>query len=319
MTPGTGTSTPSSENTGSRKISREAAKADPKPLGARWARYVAERSPPAALVFIGAGISMAPMALRNEFDPVLLGIGVLATFLLLAQMRLGDEIKDLRKDREIHPERPLPRGLLSLREVTQGMLVIMLLVVLLAVLGARHYGSLFGGRALLFTTAYIWLMWKEFFVGQKLSKEPMTYAFTHQLVVFPLYGWTGAMYGSDFALGTEYLGYLTYCFGASFFFEIARKLDPDAHPLMGTYLHHYGPRQTALFLAFCSMISLMGAVFSGDEMWVGPIQLLVLASVFLVPAKPEKFKVVEGIAMLNATVLMWVPTLRWGARALTGN
>jgi hypothetical protein len=67
------------------------------------------------------------------------------------------------------------------------------------------------------------------------------------------------------------------------------------------------------------LVSLAGAVLAGDEMWVGPMQLLVLGSVALVPTKPEKFKIVEGIAMLNATLLMWVPTLRWGLRALTGN
>jgi 4-hydroxybenzoate polyprenyltransferase len=36
-----------------------------------------------------------------------------------------DEVKDLAKDRIAHPERPLPRGLLTVREVERAIFLLM--------------------------------------------------------------------------------------------------------------------------------------------------------------------------------------------------
>jgi len=299
--------------------SRTRIKKNPASIAARWTRYIAERSPPIALLFIGAAVALAPMALRTEFDPVLMALGMTGTFVLLAQMRLGDEIKDYRKDLELYPDRPLPRGLLSLSEARAGMRIALVIVLILSIIGARASGRLSGSAVLVLATVYVWLMWKEFFIGQSLSRKPMSYAFVHQLVVYPLYGWVGATYGWHFLMSAAYLGFLTYCFGASFFFEIARKLNPDAPKKMDTYLHHYGPQATMVFLATCCMVSIAGAYYSGDMGWVLPMQLALLAGLPLIHFRPTAFKAIEGLAMLNASFLMWIPSIKWMIRAWKGN
>lgn len=71
----------------------------------KWFVYLQERSPLAALGFISSGIVLSSTAYVEEFKPSLFMIGLLINTLLFIQMRLGDEIKDLDKDRIIHPDK----------------------------------------------------------------------------------------------------------------------------------------------------------------------------------------------------------------------
>lgn len=283
-------------------------------LAGRWLTYLAERSPPAALLFVGAGIALAPMAFRGAIDWVLLAVGITGLFGLLVLMRLGDELKDFEKDRVIHPGRPLPRGLLTVAQARVGMLVVSLALVLMAAVGSLYWTGL-GGILLALAVGYVWLMYKEFFLGHGLAKEPMLYAFMHQLVVFPLYGWTGAFAGEDLFASGGYLAWLLYNFGASMTFEVCRKLDPQAHRLQGTYLHHYGAGTTAAVVSVFVLISICGGVAAGHQWWLLPVQIPLLLSLSLLPLRPGQFKVIEGLSVVSAAWHIWAPASRWAFSA----
>lgn len=283
-------------------------------LTRRWLTYLAERSPPAVLLFIGAGISLAPMAYLRSIDWALLAVGTAGLFGLLVLMRLGDELKDFEKDSVIHPERPLPRGLLTVAQARRGMVVVSLLLVLLAAVGSLYWTGL-GGTLLAIAVGYIWLMYKEFFIGHGLAKEPVLYAFAHQLVVFPLYGWTGALAGEDLFESRGYLAWLLYNFGASMTFEMCRKLDPQAHELQGTYLQHYGRWTTVAIISVFAVISICGGVAAGHQAWLLPVQVPLVLSVLLIPLKPGKFKVIEGLSMVSAAWHIWAPASQWAFSA----
>jgi 4-hydroxybenzoate polyprenyltransferase len=283
-------------------------------LARRWAIYLGERSPPAALLFISAGVALAPMAQRRSIDWALLAIATAGLFGLLVLMRLGDELKDLEKDRVIHPQRPLPRGLLTVAEAQAGMAAVSLLILAGAGAGSCRWG-IPGGILLAGALAYIWLMYKEFFLGPALAREPMLYALSHQLVVFPLYGWVGAFAGGDLVASRDYLAWLLYNFGASMTFEICRKLDPRAHRREDTYLHHYGVRTTTAIVCAFVLISVCGGVAAGHQWWLLPVQVPLLLSLILLPLKPGRFKVIEGLSAISAAWHIWAPVSRWAVSA----
>jgi 4-hydroxybenzoate polyprenyltransferase len=282
----------------------------PASLASRWTTYVLERSPPAALLFICLGIALSPMALLQDLHAGILILGVAGSFGLLAQMRLGDEIKDFEKDRIVHPERPLPRGLLSIAEVQLGMKILMGSLLALAAIGGYLYSAL-GGLLLALCVIYIWLMYREFFIGERLQKSPMLYAVSHQVIVYPLYGWVGALYGLTVFANPEFIAWMTHNFGASVTFEICRKLDPKSHALQGTYLHHYGPKITAGIISIFVLISIAAGFYAEHHMYLLWVQIPLLFSLLLIPFKPDKYRLIEGLSILAATVHLWVPVIRW--------
>lgn len=89
----------------------------------RWWIYQAERFPlvktvPLLAMFSAASLSVSAVLAGRPvpgFGAYLIGFGLV--FLLFFQLRVCDEIKDAEDDRLYRPERPIPRGLVRLREV----------------------------------------------------------------------------------------------------------------------------------------------------------------------------------------------------------
>jgi 4-hydroxybenzoate polyprenyltransferase len=283
----------------------------------KWNTYIKERSPLPALMIISAAAGITPLAIIKTFDLKVLVGSLIFTTLMLIQMRLGDEIKDFEKDKIIHPERPLPRGLLNLNEVTKALYLIFIFTLIVGIILAFSV-SLYGGLSLALTTLFAWLMYKEFFIGHSLSKEPMTYALSHQVIVFPLYAWAGLSYDPSLRHNALFIGWLVASFGASFTFEIGRKLDPKAHELAGTYAHHYGRPLTIFFMILLVGVTTYGAQMGGILIFCLPTLSLVIMSLIAFLAKPNLFRVVEGTTVLSSLIIMWAPTIQW-ARSMWGN
>src|SRR5205814_2059908 len=96
------------------------------------------------------------------------------------QLRLADEFKDFEEDSRYRPYRPVPRGLVTLRE----------LGVLWALTGLVQFGfALWLQPSLAPLLALVWvyliLMSKEFFVGEWLKAHPVPYLISH-MVIIPL-------------------------------------------------------------------------------------------------------------------------------------
>ncbi len=145
----------------------------------RWGRFLSERFPPAShlpMVALFAGFHAA-VARAGVLTP-----GTLAAFALslvfFLKLRLYDELKDLDTDRIHHPERPLPRGLVSVREVHRALAGVLVLETSIAF----AWG---GWTGIVFLPAVAWslLMFKEFFLGGWLRRRLTTYAVTHTFVV----------------------------------------------------------------------------------------------------------------------------------------
>jgi 4-hydroxybenzoate polyprenyltransferase len=157
------------------------------PLGNRWWVYQRERFPLAAHGPLIAAFSLAAVgysALTRE-SAGLPGwrqtlVAFATSLLFFLQLRLADEFKDFEEDSRHRPYRPVPRGLVKLRELSFVWIACIVLQAALAVfLTARLLPFLVA------TWAYLLLMTKEFFVQAWLKRHVGVYMLTH-MVITPL-------------------------------------------------------------------------------------------------------------------------------------
>ena len=141
------------------------------PFLARLWIYQAERFPLIQTVpLLGAFSAASVTASARLADRPLPDIATyLAAFLIVMvffwQMRALDEVKDAETDRRYRPERPIPRGLVSLR-------LILWLAAVAAIPAAAAAYALSPGVLILVIIAWAWLalMGVEFFVPSFLKK-----------------------------------------------------------------------------------------------------------------------------------------------------
>lgn len=149
---------------------------------AAWWQFSKERFHPAShLVMIIVFLMTHVLLLKKNYhffipvtDLVLLFIAVTAFYF---KLRLYDEIKDYELDCEINPGRPLPRGLLTRRDMYHGMVFCILLEIIIFSLKGPA-----GLISLLIAVFYSLIMYKEFFIRDKIRPHLTTYALVHTIV-----------------------------------------------------------------------------------------------------------------------------------------
>lgn len=151
----------------------------------RWSTYQRERFPLLAHAPLIAAFSFSAVS----FSAVLRGsmalpgwrpllVAFVSSLVFFLQLRIADEFKDVEEDTRFRPYRPVPRGLVTLRELGAiaacGGLVQLALALWLA--PALCW-------LLLLTWAYLALMTREFFAREWLKQRPITYMWTHMLIM----------------------------------------------------------------------------------------------------------------------------------------
>ena len=155
-------------------------------LAARLWAYQAERFPLARTVPMLAAFSFASVTASANLAhrPLPSSAAYLTAFLLAFvffwQMRAADEVKDAETDRLHRPERPVPRGLVSLRLVA-GLGLASALPALAAA------WMLAPGLVPVLAAVWAWmaLMTVEFFQAERLRASPVLYLVTH-MAIMPL-------------------------------------------------------------------------------------------------------------------------------------
>ena len=265
-----------------------------------------------------SGLAVSAGALGSRPNPVeyaplswpAIAIAAFGAFLFLAVLRIMDELKDFEKDRIAHPGRPLPRGVLAPQQVVAAVngLVIAMLLFALAV-GLRNTPA---GLSYLFVTGYLWLMYREFYAGPWLAGHPLLYAASHQLIILPLCYFCALASNPEAWRNPQPAFFGITVLGAFFAYEICRKLDPHAHPLIQTYLSHYGTPKT-IAAAVCTLaLSAIGALALGIGVLLWPLEAILLASLALLPIAPHRYKIIEHAASLSLALHVWaVPISAW--------
>lgn len=147
--------------------------------------YQRERFPllahaPLIFAFSFSAVSYSSLLRGHNVLPDLISIAVafLTSFIFFLQLRVADEFKDHEEDSRYRPYRPVPRGVVTLREL--GLIGLAGAIVQLSI-GLWIKPAL----AVLLVAAWLYLalMSVEFFARDWLKARPFTYMWTHMLIM----------------------------------------------------------------------------------------------------------------------------------------
>jgi hypothetical protein len=253
----------------------------------RWWIYQQERFPIfkhglLIAVFSCAGVSYS-LLLRRGFEsrslPQFLALALLAfltLFLFFLQLRIADEFKDFYEDARFRAYRPVPRGLVTLREL--GIVGIASGVIQL---GLALSMSLSLAMLLVLVWGYLGLMSKEFFVPGWLKAHPLVYMLTHVLIM-PLM----ALYASacDWLIAgvsppSGLIWFLLISLFSGLAIEIGRKIraPKDEERGVETYSALWGRNRAVMaWLGVVWLMALATLAAAWQIDYVAPIALIVM-------------------------------------------
>lgn len=278
--------------------------------------FIKERLPVIPNFILAFGLMFSAWGLSGAYFtwPALV-FGVVALFAFVSELRFMDELKDVEKDIVANPDRPLPRGAISQTQVSQIIAVTWAVLVLLAIAAFFAFNNI---SALFFGISISWLflMYHEFYVGEWLSSRPLLYAITHQIVILPLCLFAVALFSPEAAFSLDGLAFGFLVLSAFFSFEIGRKLDPAAHPILKTYLVVSGAKKVILYLVVLQVLALVCSYALGALWWVAPPAVLIFLTLPKLISKPGEFKNLEGLISLNLIYIVWVLAIKQLAETL---
>ena len=282
-------------------------------MSSRWSVYFKERFPLIPNLLVALGITHSARILVEKSTGMMASslttlMAVTGGMLFLAQIRLMDEYKDFEKDKIAHPDRPLPRGLFTHAEFGSWILRFNVAMVVLSGLLGWLVNPV-SGVLFAIGTIYLYLMFREFYVGDWLSKRPMLYAITHQLIIFPMGAFVYSCYQPQVLSDPRVFWFCLMLIGAFFGFEVGRKLDPAAHPILKTYLVQFGQPKTVTLLLVLLGISFHAGKYLSVDGILGALYVLVILASSLVWWAPARFKIVEGMVTLFLLMALWAVPL----------
>lgn len=234
-------------------------------LPARLWTYQAERFPlkkivPLLAVFSAASVTLSAVLGARALPGLAAYLTAFALVLILfLQMRVADEIKDLDDDRRYRPERPIPRGLVSVRLIVGlGIGTVPLAIAIALAQGA--------GLIWLLGLVWLWLVAMTFEFGAPawLKARPVLYLLSH-MAIMPLIDLllTGVEWTPHGAPAAGLWFFIALSFANGCVLELGRKIWAPASERDGvdTYSAIWGPRvAVVVWLCFvlCALILLIG-------------------------------------------------------------
>jgi 4-hydroxybenzoate polyprenyltransferase len=238
-----------------------------------------------AFTFSSAAYSRIARGSPGFISWTLFSVGAFTALVFFFMLRVLDEHKDREVDARFRPELPVPRGLVSLRELrlVGGTLVAITIVLnwLLA-------------PTLLWTYAVVavWaaLMTAEFFVGDWLRAHPAAYLLSHMAIMpaIDLYT-TGLDWVTDGAAPpTALAAFLAVTFANGILIEIGRKLRPPDGERDGvdTYSKVWGIQLATVLWLATLVASATCAWVASRAVGTSRLTLLILVPAALAAALP---------------------------------
>jgi 4-hydroxybenzoate polyprenyltransferase len=280
---------------------------------ARWSLFSKERFPLLRHVLLivfyvaaNASVALSSVSLNAvlTYREVLCAIAVLFIFL---HLRIFDEIKDHKNDLVAHKDRPLARGLISVREAKQVALVLIFLELCLAFfIGPAAF------LAAISTVLYSLIMYKEFFIGDWLRPKMATYALAHTLVscwmsVFVF----SAVTGLNFWKISKVYGMFVLVNWMIFnIFEFGRKTfgKEEEEELVESYSKRLGAIRAALNVVIMATVAMyvaykLGSIFNLSLLFTAAMYLLygltlIVAGLYAVHNDRPSARIFRGICSI---------------------
>lgn len=283
-----------------------------KSLLSRFNEYQKERFPFAVLIFTTLSVVLSSAAIvvseSTSFSSLTIPIivGTMTCLLFMFNIRVFDDFKDKGFDNKYHKERPVQRGLISLKELNIINLVSIVFQVILNAfisLGAFIYWIL--------AMCYSLIAKKEFFIKNYIRKRFILYNFLNLMQMFFLQIYLYAIIEPNFSF-KDPLVFIHFIFVLSnaLILEVARKLKSKHNESKGldTYSSRYGVRKSSYIYAGSYLVTYLFFLviflqinFSIIILLLSLLSLvLIIYSTIYYATKRSKLstKVLEGIAIL---------------------
>ena len=282
-------------------------------MASRWWVYQRERFPVAAhgpliAAFSFSAISYSALVRHAGHPPQWRSflVAFLSAFLFFLQLRIADEFKDFDEDARYRPYRPVPRGLVTLRD-----LAVVWVICILIQLGLALWLALPLLLPLVVTWAYLALMSKEFFLRRWLKSNPIVYMVSHMMIMplVDLYttacDWVPAGYRKP---PDGLLWFLVVSFFNGMVIEIGRKIRSphDEEEGVETYSFLWGRGAASavwigviLVTGSAAVMAARGIAFAVPALCVIAVMLalaVVTVLLFLHNPKPGRGKWIETVA-----------------------
>lgn len=241
-------------------------------------------------------------------------IGIFTTISLFMMVRIFDEFKDAKDDAEYRKYLPVPRGVISFKEL---MIMAIILATLQIVVNLYFFPKIL--IIYFIVIAYLSLMGKEFFVADWLKKHQFWYVTSHMLIIplIDIYasGLDWYLQGVDAPKGLIFFFTVSYMNGIVL--EIGRKIRTPEKEVEGvlTYSSMLGTNKAPilwigiLFITYC--LSIAASYYAG----YGTMAFFILGIVFIlccIPAllflKNKTEKLSKAIELNSAlwTIVMYL-------------
>jgi len=213
------------------------------------------------------------------FIPVV--INTVSMFFLL---RVSDEFKDKVEDAQFRPYLPVPRGLISLKELA---LIAVFVVVIQLVLNIIYFPKMLVLFALV--AIVLFFMRYEFFIPSILRKSPVLYIGTHMIVIpaidFYASGSDWLLTQYDIPRGLIFFILVSYMNGTVI--EFGRKIRAPENEEHNTYSTLYGRKKAThlwmLLISATFIFAQLASLYAGYGL-LGAAILLVIYGLCLLPA-----------------------------------
>jgi 4-hydroxybenzoate polyprenyltransferase len=227
--------------------------------------------------------------------------GIFITVSLFLLVRIFDEFKDAEDDARYRGELPVPRGLISFRELAHIALLIVILQIAVSLFFFWQMLTIY-----FIVIAYLLVMGKEFFMPVWLKKHQFWYVTSHMFII-PLIDIYAS--GLDWKVaGVPPPKGLLFFFGVSYMngivLEIGRKIRIPKMEAEGvlTYSSLLGANRATLlwiFILFLTLVlSIAASVFAG----YGTAAFIVLGSVFLLCSLPAFLFLKKKVQKLSKSI-----------------
>lgn len=255
-----------------------------------------------------SGISQK-IQIHSEFIQIALLSLVYTGFLF--HLRILDEFKDFEYDSKYHPDRPVQRGAISLRQIKYlGIGNVIVMLICSAATSRPMLIPLF-----LFVLLYSLLMFKEFFIEDLYKKSPTLYLTTHQLVFIPLYLFLYSSIRSRFWLpeSVENYSLFIYTFIPIILVEIGRKmnyrLDEHGEKTNDTYLVVWGEKITIGVFSALVILSGLLSFFIQNYTSIASSLLVTLGVLLAAGGFRSPKKIIKFNMVVTIVVVLGLPAL----------
>lgn len=245
----------------------------------RWWVYQRERFPVFAHGPLIAAFSLSAVSFsrllrgRSDLPGAAATLVAFATALLyMLQLRIADEFKDFEEDARYRPDRPVPRGLVSLRELG---------FVGVGCAAVQAGLALWLDPSMLLLLAVVWaylaLMSKEFFVGEWLKRHHVLYLVSHMAILplVDLYATACDWWaGGDRVPPPGLVWFLIVSYFNGVVIEVGRKIraPADEEPGVNTYSALWGLRRAVgIWLGAMALTAACAGRAACLIDWTGPV------------------------------------------------